>query len=74
MTFVKSQYFASNSNVRIFPFKDHFNGPNNVYTDWVCPPPNDRTVAAVSDLDWHTTGNLLDTAFQCDNGQGPNSA
>jgi hypothetical protein len=73
MAFVKSQYFGGNSNVRIFPFKDHFNGPNNVYTDWVCPPPNDRTVAAVNDLDWHT-GNPLDTAFQCDNGQGPNTA
>jgi hypothetical protein len=45
MAFVKSQYFGSNPNVLIFPFKDHFNGPNNVYTDYVCPPPNDRTVA-----------------------------
>jgi hypothetical protein len=43
--FVKSQYFGGDSNVLIFPFKQHFNGPNNVYTDYVCPPPNDRTVA-----------------------------
>jgi hypothetical protein len=73
MAFVKSQYFGGDPDVRIFPFKDHFNGPNNVYTSYVCAPPNDRTVAAVEDLDWHTT-NPLDTAFQCDNGQGPNSA
>jgi hypothetical protein len=43
--FVKDQYFGGNSNVVIFPFKQHFNGPSNVYTDYVCPPPNDRTVA-----------------------------
>ena len=27
MTFVKTQYFGSNPNVLIFPFKEHFNGP-----------------------------------------------
>ncbi len=36
-------------------------------------PPDDRTVAAVNDLDWHTPA-PLDMAFQCDNGEGPNSA
>ena len=72
---VKTNNFAGDPNVKIFNFKKHFNaGPANTYTDWVCPPPQDSTVTAVSDLDWHTTGNLLDTAFQCDNGQGPNSA
>jgi hypothetical protein len=45
ITLVKNQYFNNDPNVVIFPFKAHFNGPNNVYTDYVCPPPNDETVA-----------------------------
>jgi hypothetical protein len=42
---VKNQYFANDPNVRIFNFAKHFNGPNNVYTSYVCPPPNDFTEA-----------------------------
>jgi hypothetical protein len=45
ITLVKNQYFNNDPNVVIFPFKAHFNGPSNVYTDYVCPPPNDETVA-----------------------------
>jgi hypothetical protein len=45
ITLVKNQYFGSDPNVLIFPFKQHFNGPGGAYTDYVCPPPNDRTVA-----------------------------
>jgi hypothetical protein len=71
--FVKDNNFAGDPKVKLFNFKKHFNaGPANTYTDWVCPPPQDSTVTAVSDLDWHTA-NPLDMAFQCDNGQGPNS-
>jgi hypothetical protein len=71
--FVKSNNFAGDPAVKVFNFKSHFNaGPANTYTDWVCPPPQDSTVTAVNVLDWHTA-NPLDMAFQCDNGQGPNS-
>jgi hypothetical protein len=45
ITLVKNQYFGNDPNVLIFPFKQHFNGPGGAYTDYVCPPPNDRTVA-----------------------------
>jgi hypothetical protein len=52
ISFVKSQYFANDPNVLIFPFRDHFNLPNNGgYTDYVCPPPYDRTVAAQNTVD-----------------------
>ncbi len=42
---VKSQYFGSDNNVRIFRFDKHFDGlaSSPAYTDFVCPPPNDFT-------------------------------
>jgi hypothetical protein len=66
--------FGSDSNVSSFNFKKHFNEPGtDAYTNWICPPPQDSTVPAQNVLDFHTTTNLTDTAFQCDNGNGPNS-
>ena len=38
---VKSQYFGGDSGVVVFNFKKHFNGPDNAYHDYVCPPPHD---------------------------------
>ena len=35
--------FGSDAGVVRFNFKKHFNGPSNVYTDYVCPPPKDFT-------------------------------
>ncbi len=62
--------FGSDPNVASFNFKRHFNQPGtDAYTDWICPPPQDSTVAAQNVLDWHTTGDLTDTAWQCNNGQ-----
>jgi hypothetical protein len=37
--------FGSDPNVMKFNFKKHFDGPGDVYTSYVCPPPNDFTVA-----------------------------
>jgi hypothetical protein len=38
--------FGSDPGVVQFNFKKHFNdGPNNQYSDYVCPPPNDSTEA-----------------------------
>jgi hypothetical protein len=66
ITLVKDQNFGNDPNVVIFPFKAHFNGPNIVYTDYVCPPPYDRTVAAQNVIDVRlgspTFGQL---AWQC---------
>ena len=42
---VKDNNFASDSGVVLFNFKKHFNGPDNTYHDYVCPPPNDSAVA-----------------------------
>jgi hypothetical protein len=71
---VKNNYFAGDSKVQVFNFKKHFNhGPLNEYSDWVCPPPDDATVAAVDDLNWNTA-DPLDRAFVCDNHQGLNTA
>jgi hypothetical protein len=43
---VKDNNFASDPGVVVFNFKKHFNdGPNNTYSDYVCPPPNDSAVA-----------------------------
>jgi hypothetical protein len=42
---VKDQYYPNDANVVLFNFKKHFNGPSNVYTSYVCPPPYDYTVA-----------------------------
>jgi hypothetical protein len=67
ITQVKNQYFATDANVVLFNFKKHFNGPNDVYTSYICAPPDDSTVAAQNVLDFHTT-DPLDTAYQCDNG------
>lgn len=41
---VKSQYFGGDPKVQVFNFKKHFNGTNNDYNDYVCPPPNDFNV------------------------------
>jgi hypothetical protein len=66
--------FGSDPNVVRFNFEKHFNRPvTNEYTDWICPPPDDWQVPSVEDLNWHTS-DPLDTAFVCDNGNGPNSA
>jgi hypothetical protein len=66
--------FGNDPNVSSFNFKKHFNEPGtDNYTNWICPPPQDSTVPAQNVLDFHTTTNLTDTAFQCDNGNGPNS-
>jgi hypothetical protein len=42
--FVKDNNFGSDAGVKIFNFKKHFNGPDNTYHDYVCPPPNDNVV------------------------------
>ncbi|HMF03240.1 MAG TPA: hypothetical protein VKH17_00385 [Acidimicrobiia bacterium] len=67
--FVKSQYFNGDSNVRIFPFKEHFNGPNNIYTDYVCPPPHDRDTPAVLQTDVRPGSPTIgQQVYLCDDG------
>ncbi len=66
ITQVKNQYFPGDD-VALFNFKKHFNGPNDVYTSFVCAPPNDATIAAQNVMDFHTL-DPLDSAYQCDNG------
>src|SRR5262245_25532493 len=44
---VKNNFFQNDADVRVVNFRERFNlAPNaNAYTDYVCPPPNDSTVA-----------------------------
>jgi hypothetical protein len=49
ITLVKNANFPNDPGVKIFNFKSHFNdGPNNQYSDYVCPPPHDTDTAAQS--------------------------
>jgi hypothetical protein len=66
--------FGSDPNVKSFNFKNHFNGgPSNAYSDYVCPPPNDVSKAPINTLDFHSGVPAGNMAFQCDNGNGPNT-
>jgi hypothetical protein len=47
---VKTNWFGGDSNVRIFNFKSHFNGPADGYTDYVCPPPDDDDITPIPDI------------------------
>jgi hypothetical protein len=67
---VKDNDFASDSGVKIFNFKSHFNaGPANTYTDYVCPPPHDTDTTAQNLPDVRpgspTFGQMV---WQCDDG------
>jgi hypothetical protein len=47
---VKDNNFGSDPNVLVFQFKKHFNGPDNAYHDYICPPPDDATQMPIPDL------------------------
>jgi hypothetical protein len=48
---VKDNNFAGDPGVVVFNFKKHFNGPDNTYHDYICPPPYDSTVLAQNVID-----------------------
>jgi hypothetical protein len=65
---VKTQWFGSDPNVRIFNFEKHFNQPGtDAYTSHICPPPYDSTVVAENRPDLRpgspTFGQMV---WQCD--------
>jgi hypothetical protein len=72
VSLVKNDYFASDNEVVVFNFKKHFNdGPNNQYTDYVCPPPNDATIAPQFAQDLHTGATPGTMAWQCNTNANP---
>jgi hypothetical protein len=67
---VKNQFFGSDPKVVVFNFKSHFNdGPNNDYSNYVCPPPHDTDTAPQFILDANTSSpNFGQMAWMCDDG------
>lgn len=62
--------FGNDPNVKSFNFKKHFNEPGTgAYTDWICPPPQDSTVAAQNTLDFHQNVPPGTMAYQCNTGR-----
>lgn len=55
--------------VQVFNFRKHFNGTNNDFNNWICPPPHDSDTTAVNQLDVRpgspTFGQMV---FLCDDG------
>jgi len=64
---VKNNFFVGDSRVSVFNFKKHFNGADNQYHDYICPPPNDSTKNAQNVPDVRTGSPTFgQTVWQCD--------
>jgi hypothetical protein len=65
---VKDNYFGSDNKVQVFNFKKHFNGTNNDYNNYICPPPHDFDTPAVNQIDVRPGPTFGQMVYLCDDG------